>query len=295
MNKYVRGLFEVEENTIVTTDIEPALLIDHVSRIEEDLSHLYEIFDITELGRYREGTTIKRYATTVSAPAAQVPEGDIIGLTNVKRKPIADVVVSLKKYRKMTTAEAIARSGRTNAIDRTDRALIEELESGVITDFADAVKAGTGAAQAGTDLQAAVANVCGEIETKFAHKRGRKIFFIHPKTLYDYLGAASISMQTSFGLNYLEDFLGMGGAIVDPAFDENVVIGTIAENLNGATIDFDNGSLGELFDLTTDEAGVIGMTHGRVLDRASVETLLMTGIVFYPEDLTGIFKATVGA
>lgn len=295
MKKYIKGLFEVETNTIVTTDIEPALLIDHVSRIESDLSHLYEIFDITELGRYREGTTIKRYATTVSTPAAQVPEGDVIGLTKVQKKALPDVVITLKKYRKMTTAEAIARSGRVNAIDRTDRALVEELESGVITDFATAVNAGTGTADAGEDLQAAVASVCGELETKFAHKRGRKIFFLHPKTVYDYLGTANITMQTMFGLNYLENFLGMGGAIVDPAFPENVVTGTIVENLNGATIDFDDGSLGELFDLTTDEAGVIGMTHGRVLDRASVETLLMTGIVFYPEDLTGVFKANIGA
>lgn len=295
MKKYIRGLFEVETNTIVTTDIEPALLIDHVSRIESDLSHLYEIFDITALARYREGTTIKRYAMNVSAPAAQVPEGDVIGLTKVQRKALPDVVITLKKYRKMTTAEAIARSGRVNAIDRTDREVVEELESAVITEFADAVNAGTGTADAGADLQAAVANVCGAIETKYAHKRGRKIFFIHPNTLYKYLGTANITTQTMFGLNYLENFLGMGGAIVDPAFPENVVTGTIVENLNGATIDFDDGSLGEMFDLTTDEAGVIGMTHGRTLDRASIETLLLTGLTFYPEDLTGIFKSNVGA
>ena len=40
---------------------------------------------------------------------------------------------------------------------------------------------------------------------------------------------------------------------------------------------------------------MVGMTHSRADDRASIQTLIMTGVVFYPEDATGIVKSAINA
>ncbi len=58
------------------------------------------------------GTTIKIYKMEVGTVAPQVGEGETIGLTKVTRKKVKDIDLTLEKYRKSTTAEAIQRSGR---------------------------------------------------------------------------------------------------------------------------------------------------------------------------------------
>ena len=37
------------------------------------------------------------------------------------------------------------------------------------------------------------------------------------------------------------------------------------------------------------------MTHYVKGDNASINTLIMSGVVFYPEDATGVVKATISA
>lgn len=291
--KYTKQMFEVIDNTTVSTDIEPAIIIDYVTRFEDDMAFLQDTMDITELEKVREGTTIKRYKWTTEKPETQAAEGDEIPLTKVTRREADPIVITLQKYRRLTTAEAIARVGRDMALDRADKEVVDEMHDDIITAFADNVKDGTGTAEAAANLQAAVANVAAALETKFAHKRADKVFFMHPATLYKYLGTASITTQERFGLRYLEDFLGMGSAFIDPSFDEGKIYGTVKQNLRGAAIDMRSSDVQDTFELTTDSLGLVGMTHGRTLNRASIETLLMTGVQFYAEDLSGVFSCTI--
>ena len=56
-----------------------------------------------------------------------------------------------------------------------------------------------------------------------------------------------------------------------------------------------SGSLGQAFNLTTDETGLIGIVHDAKTENASVETMAMTASVVYPERLDGIVVATISA
>jgi len=100
-------------------------------------------------------------------------------------------------------------------------------------------------------------------------------------------------VQTAFGWSYIEKFLGLGTTFVHPGLKRGEVAGTVVENLNGAYVPANGGDLAESFQLTGDESGLVGMTHQIVTDNASITTLLFCSVVFYPEYLDGVIKATI--
>ena len=86
----------------------------------------------------------------------------------------------------------------------------------------------------------------------------------------------------------------MGTAFVSPKVTKGTIFATATENLNGVYVP-QGGDVADAFDLTYDESGMIGMTHSRADDRASIQTLIMAGVLFYPEDAAGIIKSTISA
>lgn len=297
MNKriYHKSLFPdyntPETNVITTTDIEPAISIDHINRLVTDFTYLREVLGVASLRPMADGAIIKRYKASVKNIAAQVPEGQVIDLSKVDRKKLDDVEITLKKYRKSTTAETITRSGYQRAVNDTDTALLDEIRFGVLGEFVrgittDAVDAGT----TQTTLQMALANLWGKTRTYFSGKAARMVYFVNPLDVAAYLGSAQINSQDEFGLVYLENFLGLGTTILDGGITAGTVYATARENLNGAYVSAASG-VGQAFGMTSDETGLVAMKHYTGDDRATVDTLIFSGVTFYAEDPAGVFKA----
>ena len=282
----------VLDNTITTTDVAPAISIDLIENLTSNIRSLQEILGVVDFIPVSVGTQIKRYTETVGTLNKQTTEGDIIPLTEVVQEEADPIVVDFDLYRKMTTAQAIQKSGRQRAIYDTDRAVISEIRKAVKSNFFTYLADGTGAAS-GDTLQAALANAWGEMEAFFADYDVTPIYFLTPKDVAAYLGTAQITMQSAFGFTYVEAFLGLGDAIFSPEVPEGTFYATAKENLRGALVPA-NGEVGQEFDLTSDETGLVGITHGRVLDRGSIETLLLCGVLFFAENVAGVFKGTIG-
>lgn len=282
----------VLDNTITTTDVAPAISIDLIENLTSNIRSLQEILGVVDFIPVSVGTQIKRYTETVGTLNKQATEGDIIPLTEVVQEEADPIVVDFDLYRKMTTAQAIQKSGRQRAIYDTDRAVISEIRKAVKSNFFTYLADGTGAAS-GDTLQAALANAWGEMEVFFADYDVTPIYFLNPKDVAAYLGTAQITMQSAFGFTYVEAFLGLGDAIFSPEVPEGTFYATAKENLRGALVPA-NGEVGQEFDLTSDETGLVGITHGRVLDRGSIETLLLCCVLFFAENVAGVFKGTIG-
>lgn len=282
----------VLDNTITTTDVAPAISIDLIENLTSNIRSLQEILGVVDMIPVSVGTQLKRYTETVGTLNKQGTEGDIIPLTEVVQEEADPIVVGFDLYRKMTTAQAIQKSGRQRAIYDTDRAVISEIRKAVKSSFFTYLADGIGAAS-GDTLQAALANAWGEMEVFFADYDVTPIYFLNPKDVAAYLGTAQITMQNAFGFTYVEAFLGLGDAIFSPEVPEGTFYATAKENLRGALVPA-NGEVGQEFDLTSDETGLVGITHGRVLDRGSIETLLLCGVLFFAENVAGVFKGTIG-
>lgn len=294
MQKFNVQHFAAETNITKTTDLEPAISVDFTSRIATTLKALQEVLGITAMQPMAEGTQIKIYKYSKTNSPAQVAEGEKINLTKIERKLVATKELTIKKYRREATAEAIQRSGKAVAINGCDAKLVNELQKDIKADFFTMVTGTTGVttATAGATLQAACANAWASLNDKFEDEDVNAVYFINPVDLAGYLGKAEITMQTSFGLSYISNFLGLGTVIVSPKVTAGTIFATAKENLNGAYVPT-SGALGEVFGLTTDETGMVGMVHTPKTETASIETLLLASVLFYPERADGIVKAAI--
>jgi hypothetical protein len=286
--------FAAPEGTIVTTDVAPVISIDHNQRLVEGVRTLQEMLGITEMNEMPAGSQIKLYKITKLNNPAQVGEGEDIPLTEIKRELDRTIDMSLKKYRKATTAEAIQQSGRDVAINKTDEKLLRAVQKDIKTAFFAAIQPASGAtaADAGATTQEALANVWAKAQVEFEDEDVEMVYFVHPNDVAEYLATAAITVQNEFGFKYVENFLGLGSAIITPSITEKAPVGVPRENLNGAYAPI-GGDVADEFGLTSDETGLVGTTHSANKTNASIETLIMSNVVFYVEDLSAIIKGTV--
>lgn len=284
-----------EENTNVSTDFEPAISIDHVNRIHDNIETLRRALGITRMTPMGEGTIVNRYRTTVTLGDKQAAEGEIVPLSKVERVALDPLVLSLDIYRKLTTMQAIQRVGSQIALNDADDALEAEVRKDVRKRFFDLITANTAtAADGGATLQAAAAAAWGKLAVYFEDKDVVPVYFINPLDIATYLSDASITTQNSWGFQFLESFLGLGNAFISPQIPKGDVYATVTENLNGVYVP-QGGDVSDAFSMTFDETGLVGMTHSRVDERASIQTLISMGVLFYPEDASGVIKSHIGA
>lgn len=286
-------MFAAAENLTTTADLEPAISVDFTSRLKEGIQSLQKVLGITDMVPMAVGTTIKAYKLVKENAPAQVGEGEEIPLTKVTRKVAWSKELKLNKYRKATSAEAIQKVGYDRAVNETDEKLVKETQKYIKKDFFTALATGTGETT-GTNLQTACANLWAELQKRYEDMEVTPVYFINPVDVADYLGNAQITMQTVFGMTYIENFLGMGNAIITNSVAAKKPVATVAENLNGAYAPA-GGDVATAFGLTMDETGLIGMTHKATTNNATIETLILSGVLFYPEYADGVFKATISA
>ena len=284
-------LFAAEEGTTLSTDLAPAISVDFVTRIAQNIVELQQLLGITDLVPMAAGTDVKIYKWTVEDLAEQVGEGEEIGLTKVKRTLANTITLDLDKYRRNTTAEAIQRVGRSIAINQSDEKLIKKVQKGIKGSLYTVLKAGTGTAT-GTNLQIILANLWAKLQGYYEDEDVNPVYFVNPQYVSDYLGTAQITMQNAFGFTYIENFLGLGTAIVSPQVTAKKPIATAKENLRGAYVPM-SGDVAQTFNLTADTTGLVGMTHSTKTGNATVDTLLMSCVKFFPEFQDGVFVGTI--
>ena len=290
---YVKQLFAPEVGTTVTTDVEPAISIDVASRFAANINTLRAALGITHMIPMENGVNIKIYKDVVGEMPAQVGEGEEIALTKVSRVLAKTIELTLRKNRRRTTAEAIQKVGRTIAINELDNAFVREERGVVKKAFFDTIADAEGTATPeAPGLQAAMAAIWGALKTRYEDWDVTPVYFVNPMDVSKYLATASIITQTAFGFEYIENFLGLGRTFMSSSITPGTVYGTVCENLNGVYVPA-NGDVGQTFGLIYDESALIGIKHVLVDSHMSVDTIIFDGIVFYAEDLSGIFAAEI--
>ena len=284
-----------ETNVITTQQMVKAREVDFVNRFTGTiLQKLIEALGVTRKVPLIEGTTMYVYNTTGTLQNGTVPEGEIIPLSQYARTKTPIGEISIKKWRKAVTAEAIKKSGYNEAVNETDKKMLSDIQTGIRTQFFTFLTAQTGTAVSGTTLQAVIAKTWGNLQVLFENDAIEAVHFINPLTIADYLATANITMQTAFGMNYIEDFLGMGTVIMNSQIPQGKVFSTAKENIIMYYLTM-NGEVAQAFNLTADETGYIGVHNSQTDNRAQLELLAMSGIQFLVEYANGIVVGTVGA
>lgn len=286
-----------ENNVITTSQMRKVREVDFVERFTHDsLAKLLEVLGVTRKIPMMEGTTMYLYKTTGSlVNDGQVDEGDVIPLSKFETSKTAVGEITLKKWRKAVTAEAIKKSGYQSAVNDTDTALLKKVQAGIRTDFFSLVNGTiTGSTSVvGAGLQDGLAKAWGQLQVKFEDDTAEAVYFVNPLDVADYLGKATISTQTAFGMNYIEDFLGLGTVILASQITQGTFVATAKENLILYYLTM-NGDVANAFDLTADQTGYVGIKSGyQNEERAQIESLVMSGIQLFVEYGAGVIKGEI--
>lgn len=278
-----------ETNVITTQQMVKVREIDFVRRFTGTiLRKLMEALGVTRKIPLIEGTTMYYYTTTGTLQSGAVAEGEIIPLSQYERVKTPIGEITLKKWRKATTAEAILKSGYDEAVLETDKKLLLDVQTGIRTDFFDYLKAIDATVVGASTLQMVLAQTWGNLQVLFENDAIEAVHFMHPLTIADYLGSANITVQTAFGFNYIKDFLGLGTVIMTSQIPKGQVISTAKENLIMYYIPVSAKAMSSL-GVTADQTGYIGIKSAYPTEeRAQVETLVLSGIQFLVEYASGV-------
>lgn len=281
-----------EVNTIVKSDVVQVRAIDFNYQFTGNLRKLIELLGVTRKIAVTEGTALKAIKVTGTLESGEVAEGEIIPLSKYETEEIPVDEVVLGKWRKSTTAEAILKSGYDQAVGATTDKMVKDIQKTIRTKLLGFLATGTGTAS-GAGLQAALANVWGVMAGLWEDDAVEAVYFLNPLDVADYLGGAQVTMQTAFGMNYIENFLGLGTVIINSGVPKGKVYATAKENIVLYYVNVASGEIAQAFNLTTDETGYVGIREYADNDTATVRDLVMSGVTFFPERIDGIVVGTI--
>jgi hypothetical protein len=148
-----------------------------------------------------------------------------------------------------------------------------------------------------TSFQEGVAKSIGLVRNKFKsmHKDITNVVtFVNILDAYEYLGAANLTVQTAFGIDYIEKFMG-ATIIMTSEIESGTIISTPVDNMVAYYIDPADSEFGQLgLDYTVSgDTNLIGFHVEGEYDRAIGAVYALMGFTLWAEYLDGISVVTV--
>ena len=272
--------------------------IDFVTRFANNWDSLREILGIMRPIKKANGTTLVSYTASVELEDL-VGEGIEIPYSQAEVEEAFKADLTVEKYCKAVSIEAINKYGADIAIQKTDEAFLNELQTKVLDDFYTFLQTGT-LTDSYETFQMAVAMAIGKVVDKF--KRLRKnitevVVFVNTLDAYEYLGASEISLQTAFGMQYVKNFMGASTMILSSEIPQGKVIAVPAENIDlyyTDPADSDYAKAGLVYQ-TDGVTNLIGFHVEGNYKTAVGESYALLGMTLWAEYIDGVAVITVNS
>ena len=273
--------------------------IDFVTSFGKNMQALLDIMGITRMIKKQNGTVLKVKKVSGTLQSGDVAEGDEIPLSQYKVEETDFDTIKIEKYRKGVSLEAIAEKGYDAAVDQTDAEFKADLQNRILDKFYTQLKMGALVGHEST-WQMAIAMAIGRVKNKFEKMKrtatGTAVW-VNTLDVYKYVGAADISTQTAFGMNYIKNFLGADICFISSQIPENTVIATPLNNLVAYYVDpADSEFVKAGLAYTVDsETGFIGFHAQGTYERAISDMFAIMGVRLFAEYLDAIAYIAVGS
>lgn len=283
-----------------TTDITVSVReIDFVSRFTRNWQSLQEILGIMDPVRKTPGTKLVSSEATVTLQSGSVAEGNEIPYSQATVVPVVYDDITIEKYAKAVSIEAVAKFGAAVAVQKTDDAFLNELQGVVLDRFYTFLQTGELTSVEST-FQMAVSMAIGRVVDKFKKMRrdySRIVVFANTLDAYEYLGAAGISIQNEFGLQYVKDFLGASVMILSSEIPQGKVIAIPADNIVLYYIDPSDSDFAQLgLEYTVEgETNLIGFHANGNYVTAVGESFAIMGLKLWAEYIDAISIVTISS
>lgn len=292
-----------KENVIMTADIQvTAREVDFVTRFEQNWEHLREILGIMRPIKKVPGAILKSKYAEGTLESGQVGEGEDIPYSKftVKEKPYEEMTI--EKYAKAVSIEAIKDHGYENAVAMTDDQFLFELQTNVTSRFYAYLNTGE-LTDSQSTFQMALAMAKGLVVNKFKkmHKNVTGVVgFVNVLDVYEYLGSANITVQNQFGFQYIKDFMGFNTIFLlsDEEVARGKVLATPVENIVMYYVDpaeSDFAKAGLVYTTGAGETNLIGFHTQGNYNTAVSEAFAIMGLTLFAEFIDAIAVVTIEA
>lgn len=290
----------VEPNTTLTTDFTDvkARELDFVTQFDLNWDALREIMGVMRPIRKQPGTVLRSYSASITLADGDVDEGDLIPLSKASVTEVYREDLKFKKYDKRITIEDVDKYGADIAITMTDEAMRNEIQSNIIDEFYAFAKSGE-LVDTVSDFQMGIAMAIGKVRDKFKKMRRNAsdvVVFVNTIDAYKYLGAADLIVQSMFGLDYVQNFMGARTMILSSDLDEGQIIAIPTSNIvlyYADPSDSNYRALGLDYSTGIGETNLIGFHAGGVYERASGDSFAIYALKLWAEYKDAIAVITV--
>lgn len=272
--------------------------IDFVTRFSADWQALRDILGISRPIEKAPGTQLKVKSASVTLAAAPAEgEETPYSAASVSENVIGEI--TLERYKKGVTLEAIIDKGYDAAVADTDEAFRAELLGKILDSFYTFANTGTLTGTYNT-YQLALAMAKGLVVNKWKVMKKRAtdvVAFVNALDVYEYVGQnALVTIQNQFGFEYLKDFLGYRAVFLvgSDLITRGRIIATPVDNIityfvNPANADFQRAG----FDYRTDgETNLIGFSVDPNYNNGATDAYALMGIDLFAEYIDGIAVVT---
>ena len=247
------------------------------------------------------GAVLKSKYVEGTLQSGKVAEGAEIPYSNFKVKEKEYAEMTIEKFAKAVSIEAIKDHGYDNAVAMTDDQFLFELQNDVTGRFYDYLNTGT-LTDSQPTFQKALAMAKGNVLNKFKqmHKNVTGVVgFVNVLDVYEYLGDANITVQNQFGFQYIKDFLGYNTIFLvsDEEVARGKVIATPVDNIVLYYVDpadSDFAKAGLVYTTASGETNLIGFHTQGNYNTAVSEAFAIMGLTLFAEYIDGIAVVTVG-
>lgn len=295
---YDLQLFAAQDGVITTNDVNvQAREIDFVTSFTRNIQQLLDILGISRPIEKANGTMLYRNTVTGTLKDGNVPEGEETPFSNFKVKSEPVGPVAIKKYAKAITIENIADNNYERTVTLSDEEFKNQLQNVVLDDFYSFLLTGT-LTSTEKDFQMAMSMAAGRVRHKF-QDMGRQVTgiaeFVNTLDIYRYIGSGNITVQTAFGMNYVQNFMGIDFLFFSSEIPEGTVAATPVNNIipyyvNPANSEFARAGLVYTADPTLPMLGF--HTEGNY-NRAQSESYALMGIKLFAEYIDAVAVVTV--
>lgn len=292
-------VFAVPDNMTGKAQIQVrAREIDFVTSFGKNMKALLDILGITRMIKKENNSVLKTKKAVGTLQSGDVDEGEEIPMSQYTVEEEEFDTIKIEKYRKGVSLESIAERGYEAAVEMTDEEFRSDLQNKVLDRFYTQLKMGALVGHE-TTWQMAFAMAIGRVKNKFEDMKRTATgvaVWVNTLDVYKYIGAADITLQTAFGMQYIKNFLGADIVFVSSQIPENTVIATPLNNLIAYYVDpADSEFVKAGLSYTTDSAtGFIGFHAQGNYEHAISDMFAIMGLRLFCEYLDAIAYIAVG-
>lgn len=273
--------------------------IDFVTRFGLSWEHLREILGIMRPIQKQPGTMLKSKVASVTLQSGSVGEGEEIPYSKAAVNEVDYATITIEKYAKAVSLEAIDKYGYEVAVSRTDRAFLNELQKNVTARFYSYLNGGY-LTNIQKTFQSAMAMAKGLVENFFKSNNldyTEVVGFANILDIYEYLGTANITIQNRFGFSYVRDFMGFRVVFLlgNSEIPRGRVIATPVENIVLYYVNPSDSAYARagLSYVTDGETNLIGFHTAGNYNTAVSECFAIMGMTLFAEYVNGIAVVTL--